>query len=1133
MNIKKLSSLRAFILPALFALAPLTSQSQESVEIRQLALTHSGAYDFYTINDQPAGDSLYPYVTRMAQAGGHSYLLDGTFGPQFDAFNPTGAFVAEVQAATEDGFVSQWQRDSDTPLEIDNVPGATLTEKSYTSMMFSPRNFVGYWFDETSGEIALNSEGIPEGLNPQNDPSGFQLLIDEYVAAINVFTQSTSEATIYIYEFLPPAFAFPFPEDSSQDNTILQTHIDDYVHHVLGRHQTWLDTLSNGIRNHAQLSNSASIETVPVNRIIGELLRDHPELIRGRDWFDFARDGAPHFGDAAGSSDFFEAFIAPILYGALFGEAVPTEFALESGNIFEADFPMIRSYVDNALDNSASDGDSGENLSWNRWEDTSESWTLTNATNFNPASEGLPAPENNSVISLYSDLSEATISVQGTGIRLYGLVFPDAASGNIYLNGSLVATQSWENAVASANTLIWESDQLAPNTTHTIRIQSTGDWIAIDSIEVFTDQPGDLRDPIDPIDPGDPEEPEPPTIPTVERPDVSGACEFVVDIAESGITTSIQAAVNAALAGDTIRVLPGTYAESVTVSASEITIIADGDVHITGAPNGTHGFYVDGTDIEIRGFTVRGIEGFLFPNDHNATGFVLNGVRTRLINCTAHSNGFKGFLILPSAEDALIEGGSAYDNTAAGIGIAGGSDTTIRNMSFYSTGSDGGPDGTFQASAIISDNWGDYGPSPSQPLDGISPINGLLMENLRIYDHPDYGIRISAYNEATSSFPSDRISSSNVSLIDSNIYNNGSRLSSWVGGLYHLGGVLLQHIEGGNIEGNVIKDNYFWGIDAYRCNNMTYRDNWFINNDKGLASEGLTFEPVNIEINGGLNNLFTNNLVFGGFAGVFLSWIPDSGDTAQFGADSIVVENNIIGGHIDAGLNMVLNDEGLSSRTVHNNLVEYIPRTQIDYLLDDHGIDLPAPANGNILGNAPGFFDGRNGDFRFLESSPLRSNSWGPSDLRAASPIGFDTWIRNSLAPGALESELSFTANPDGDTRANLIDYALGGEANQIDTGASFAFSRATESISTITVTLRSDDPALDYHLQISDDLRGWQNIPLQFENDMWQTGSAGLTIDTAQNLGDGLWELNLSLVQSSASAFIRLSVDVLWNQSV
>ena len=75
------------------------------------APTESGAYDFYTVNGQPAGDSLYPYVTQMAQAAGHTYLLDGTFGPNFDPSNPNGDFVQQMTEVTQDGFLSAWTRE--------------------------------------------------------------------------------------------------------------------------------------------------------------------------------------------------------------------------------------------------------------------------------------------------------------------------------------------------------------------------------------------------------------------------------------------------------------------------------------------------------------------------------------------------------------------------------------------------------------------------------------------------------------------------------------------------------------------------------------------------------------------------------------------------------------------------------------------------------------------------------------------------------------------------------------------------------------------------------------------------------------------------------------------------------------
>ena len=1425
--------------------------AQSPTTVRQLAVTHSGAYDFFTANGQPAGDSLYPYVARMAEAAGHIYRLDGTFGPNFDPSNPAGAFVAEMQTATEDGFLSQWRRDSDTPLEIDNVSGATFADKAYTSLMVSPRNYVGYWFDETTGELIVEN-GVPQGINPTNDPAGFQSLVDEYVAAINVFARQAPGATVHLYEFLPPAFSFPYPNDPSQDNTIAFNHIDEYVNHALGRYQDWLDALAAGIRNHPQLEDGVNLVPVPINRVIGRLLLDHPELLAGRDWFDFARDDAPHFGDVDGSSDFFEAFLAPVLYGVLFDEAVPSGFALEPGNIFEDDFALITNYVATALDgNPPGGGGPGGDPTVTRVEDTNPAWTLTAGTRFDPTADGLPAAENGSVISLHTASSQAQLTFTGTGIRLYGLVFPGGNTGRIVLDDGAPTTVDWEADPAQAGQLLWESGTLADDT-HTLTIASEGDWIAIDYVEIldgdaadgggggggetgpalsgvdlgfigtfshsawgdrvpntlgdavtaanpaagtvgfqvqwgsgydahvallpdgdptanggagsnvavaaqqadtegsdatlfgigyladyipdeenppdsgprgayaehqFVDlpdgftgtptlealagttqvnvpynlarmavasqadvlwntpaypalnelgepftrldpatyvaevrertalgavgtanafslieassadysgelrlfsAPNEVRDLVDPavepsslaaaytesdflsypqdslfvdggghftqlphllfahamlltrlaeIDPAFLEEdlsylvrggvsselatflhtlvveavrnqlddyrghnpPAPPAPPVVTRPDVADTYEFIVAADGSGLTDSIQAAVNAALPGDTIRVRPGTYAESVSVTTRDLTLIADGEVIVTAHVGGTHGFRIDANDIELRGFTVRGISGQAYPGDHAATGFVLNAARTRLIDCVSHSNGNNGFLVLPDARNVLIQGGSAFDNTVSGIGLAGGTDITIRDMTFYSTGQDGGPDGSFQASAILTENWGDSAASPRLLIEGIQPIDGLTIDNVTVYGHPDYGIRISAYNETLSRFPSGRIATTNLQLTNSHIYNNGSRLSDFTGGLYHLGGILLQHIDEGLVAGNVIEDNYFWGIDAYRCNDFVYRDNWFLNNNRGMDTPGITFEPVNVEINGGLRNEFTNNLVYGSFAGLFLSWIPDSNDGALFGPDSITVEDNIMAGHTEGGFSMVVNGNGLSSRTVRNNFIERVDPAHLLYLREDLGIDLEAPQLGNIIGTAPGFADAPAGDFTLLPSSPLQDNSWGPANLRPAPPTrDFDSWILEELGASTPSSARAATADPDRDNRPNLIEYTTGGRADAHDPGPPMRVNPHTATTAAIEMVLRGDDPALVTRLRYSGDLRSWSTVTLTHSGGgFWQTDSASVVVQNSENLGDGLWRLTLTFPASGRSVFVRLFAEM------
>lgn len=1313
--------------------------AQNTVNVRQLALTHSGAYDFFTENGQPAGDSLYPYVARMAEAAGHTYRLDGTFGPLFDPSNPSGSFVAEMESATADGFLSQWRRDSDTPMEIDNVPGATFADKAYTSLMVSPRNYVGYWFDETTGELIVEN-GVPQGINRTNDPAGFQSLVDEYVAAINVFARQAPGATVHLYEFLPPAFAFPYPENPSQDNTIAGSHIDDYVTHALGRHQDWLDALADGIRNHPQLESRVTLVTVPINRVVAELLRDHPGLLVGRDWFDIARDGAPHFGDAGGSSDFFEAFLAPVLYGVLFAEAVPDSFTLEPGNIFESDFPLITNYVTNALNNSSGGGGGGSGsgggggetgpalsevdlgfigtFSHSAWGDRVPTTLEDAVTAANPAAgavgfqvqwgSGYDAhvallpdgdPTANGGEGSNVAVAARQADTEGSDATLFGIGYladyipdeenppdsgprgayaehqfvdlPDGFTGTLSLEALAGTTQVnvpynlARMAVASRADVLWNtpaypalnelgepftrldpatyvaevrertaagavgtanafslieassadySGELrlfsAPNNLLVAWIEQAPAWLSGDANRI-----SEVRGLVDPadeppslaaaytesdflaypqdslfvdggghftrlphllfahamlltrlaeIDPAFLEEdlsylvrggvsselatflhtlvveavrdqlddyrghnpPAPPAPPVVTRPDISGTYEFVVAADGSGLTDSIQAAVNAALPGDTIRIRPGTYAESVSVATRDLTLIADGEVIVTGHVGGTHGFRIDGNDVELRGFTVRGINGQAYPGDHAATGFVLNAARTRLIDCVSHGNGNNGFLVLPDASNVLIQGGSAFDNTVSGIGLAGGTDITIRDMTFYSTGEDGGPDGSFQANAILTDNWGDSAASPRLPIEGIQPINGLTIDNVTVYDHPDYGIRISAYNETLSEFPSGRITTTNLQLTNSHIYNNGSRLSDFVGGLYHLGGVLIQHVDGGLVAGNTIENNYFWGIDAYRCNDIVYRDNWFLNNNRGMDTPGITFEPVNVEINGGLRNVFTHNLVYGGFSGLFVSWIPDSNDGALFGPDSITVEENILAGHTEGGFSMVVNGNGLSSRTVRNNFIEQVDDAHLLYLREDLGIDLESPQLGNIIGAAPGFTNAGGGDFTLLPSSPLQDNTWGPANLRPAPPTrDFDSWILEELGATAPASDRTATADPDGDNRPNLIEYATGGRAGERDQGPILRITPAPGGGADIALTLRADDPALHCTLLHSSDLAEWSPARLTFAPGTWQTDSPTLTLLSERDLGNGLWELTLRASAAGASHFFRLSV--------
>lgn len=93
------------------------------------------------------------------------------------------------------------------------------------------------------------------------------------------------------------------------------------------------------------------------------------------------------------------------------------------------------------------------------------------------------------------------------------------------------------------------------------------------------------------------------------------AAAFAADLTVPSATyPTIQSAVNAAVAGDTVRVQPGTYAETVTFdnkdgsAGSRITILADGALGtVVLQPTGDRAFYLKKSSfITIKGFKIAG-----------------------------------------------------------------------------------------------------------------------------------------------------------------------------------------------------------------------------------------------------------------------------------------------------------------------------------------------------------------------------------------------------------------------------------------------------------------------------------------------------------------------------------------------
>ncbi len=494
-----------------------------------------------------------------------------------------------------------------------------------------------------------------------------------------------------------------------------------------------------------------------------------------------------------------------------------------------------------------------------------------------------------------------------------------------------------------------------------------------------------------------------------------------------GDFATISAALDAAAPGDLVRVAAGTYREAVTVDVDDVTLRADGPVTVTN--DGSFGMRIDGDGVTVEGFTVTGILGWTFPADHAATGFVVSGRDVRLVDNVAHGNGMNGFLVTATAQDVTISGGAAWNNSQAGVALGGGRSVTVEGLDLHNTGDGTGADGTFQRYGILSDNVGDtrLDNGAIRDVDGIAPIDGLVMRDLLVRDHLSYGIRIAAFDEATSPLPSGRIATRDLVLEDSRILRNGSDTDDWVGGLYHLGGVLIQHIRGGRVEGNLFQDNYHWGLDAYASDDVTYVDNWFIGNDLGAATPGVTFEPVSLEINGGAGNVVRNNLITGSTAGLFSSYIPDSGDGFD-GNASITIADNILFGNEEVDLEL-LGENDVFSRTITNNIVGHIPDWHLGYIVEDLEPDF---LSDNLYGVDPLFVDAAGGDYTLAPGSPAAAAGIGPTapppdgGVPGAGP-GNDT-----LAGGAGADVLDGEAGDDMIAGRGGDDRLSGGEGEDL-----------------------------------------------------------------------------------------------------
>ncbi|WP_243075761.1 parallel beta-helix domain-containing protein [Microbacterium sp. SS28] len=165
------------------------------------------------------------------------------------------------------------------------------------------------------------------------------------------------------------------------------------------------------------------------------------------------------------------------------------------------------------------------------------------------------------------------------------------------------------------------------------------------------------------------------------------------------VTTTIQAAVDAAAPGDTIRVPAGVYEEAVTITTSGLTLVGEPGAVLDGTRLGAQvGIRVRGVsgarlaDITIQGFEirgyslsgvlVRGVDGFRITGgnyiDNPLYGIFPVATTDGRIDHNTVRGSFDSGIYIGQSTDILIDGNVVHDNTV-GIEVELASRVTVRD----------------------------------------------------------------------------------------------------------------------------------------------------------------------------------------------------------------------------------------------------------------------------------------------------------------------------------------------------------------------------------------------------------------------------------------------------------------------
>ncbi|WP_292471328.1 NosD domain-containing protein [Methanolobus sp.] len=432
---------------------------------------------------------------------------------------------------------------------------------------------------------------------------------------------------------------------------------------------------------------------------------------------------------------------------------------------------------------------------------------------------------------------------------------------------------------------------------------------------------------------------------------MGNAATITVDDSGGADYTSIQDAVNAATAGDTILVSQGTYNENVDVN-KQVTITSKDGAQVTNvvaATGNDHVFDVSADGVTIEGINVRGATGRL------KAGIYIDSDNNTLSNNIV-SDSVYGIFLYISNNNML--NGNTLDETSTGLFLSRATSNTMSNNiisnsvnSAFNARSDGIylylSNGNTLNDNLVSNNE-DITVDSDYSSYGIvidRSTSNTLINN--IVEKSNTGIEISgsASNTLTNNIVNE--CSTGIFLGGSNNTLTGNTVTRGSTAIY-----MVEHSNSNTLTNNILESNFI-GIRLSGSSDNTLTSNTVQNVENGRY--GIWLEMSN-------NNTLTNNNVKETSVGIYL--VPTNGIYLANSNENELTDNTVYGNDYGISLEISNYNTLINNDVERNNCGIYLDdssdnilsnnyaSTDISYSSgSEHGIFLKASSNNVLISN--------------------------------------------------------------------------------------------------------------------------------------------------------------------------------------